>query len=85
VSRVRKRGGFFRTLFVITALLAGFAAFLLWQRYDGFAETRLTGIEAGETLVVEPGDSFQTVLRKLRRIGISEPQAPSTYSVDHFV
>ncbi|MEJ7746476.1 MAG: endolytic transglycosylase MltG [Luteimonas sp.] len=58
--------------FVITALLAGFAAFLLWQRYDGFAETRLTGIEVGETLVVEQGDSFQSVLRKLRRIGVSE-------------
>ncbi len=72
MSPVRKRGGFIRALFVVTALLAGFAAFLLWQRYEGFAETRLTGIEAGETLVVEPGDSFQSVLRKLRRLGISE-------------
>lgn len=72
MSRVRKSRGFFRVLFVITALLAGFAAFLLWQRYDGFAETRLTGIEAGETLVVEQGDSFPAVLRKLRKIGVSE-------------
>ncbi|MEO6365166.1 MAG: endolytic transglycosylase MltG [Luteimonas sp.] len=55
-----------------TALLGGFAAFLLWQRYEGFAGMRLTGIEAGETLVVEPGDSFKKVLRKLRRIGVSE-------------
>ncbi|MCY7354026.1 MAG: endolytic transglycosylase MltG [Lysobacter sp.] len=62
-------------LFVITALLAGFAAFLLWQRYNGFAETRLTGIEAGETLVVEQGDSFPVVLRKLRKIGVSQGHA----------
>ncbi|MDQ3230122.1 MAG: endolytic transglycosylase MltG [Pseudomonadota bacterium] len=72
MSGVRKRGGFLRTLFVVTALIAGFAVFLLWQRYDSFGGTRLTGIEAGETLVVEPGDSFQTVLRKLRKIGIGE-------------
>ncbi len=74
MSRVRKRGGF-RILFIITALLAGFAAFLSWQRYTNFAETRLTGIEAGETLVVEQGDSFPAVLRKLREIGVSEGHA----------
>jgi len=74
VSRVRKHGGF-RTLFVITALLAGFAGFLLWQRYAQFGETRLTGIEVGETLVVERGDSFPAVLRKLRKIGVGEGHA----------
>jgi UPF0755 protein len=65
--RKRRFGAFF----VVSALL--FGAFVYWgyQRYVGFADAPLSGIESGESLVVEPGDSFAVVLDKLRKAGIS--------------
>ena len=71
MSKKKRRFGL---LFVITALLAGFAAYALWQRYTGFADTPVSGIEAGESLVVERGDSFPQVLRKLRAAGVGDGQ-----------
>ncbi|HEY0662734.1 MAG TPA: endolytic transglycosylase MltG [Lysobacter sp.] len=43
----------------------GAAAFWAWQRYTSFADAPMTGIETGETLLVERGDSLPVVLRKL--------------------
>src|SRR5688572_9430942 len=65
VSRKRRLGVFF----VLSALLAGAAAYVLWQRYTGFADAPVAGIESGESLLVERGDSFPLVLRKLREAG----------------
>jgi UPF0755 protein len=70
VSRKRRIGVFF----VLSALLAGAAAYVLWQRYASFADTPVTGIEAGESLLVERGDSFPQVLRKLRAAGVRNGQ-----------
>lgn len=70
MSRKRRIGVFF----VFSALLAGIAAYALWQRYTGFADTPVSGIEAGETLLVERGDSFPQVLRKLRAAGVNDGQ-----------
>lgn len=70
MSRKRRLGVFF----VLSALLAGAAAYVLWQRYTGFADTPVAGIEAGESLVVERGDSFPLVLRKLRAAGVQDGQ-----------
>ena len=50
-------------LLVLVALVAGGA--WLWQRYTGFADTPLPGLEAGDTLVVERGDSLATVVAHL--------------------
>ena len=61
-----------RLLFVLSALLAGAAAFFLYDRYTGFADAPLSGIEAGETLRVERGDSFRRVLSRLREAGVRE-------------
>lgn len=70
MSRKRRLGIFF----VLSALLAGAAAYVLWQRYTGFADTPVAGIEAGETLLVERGDNFPRVLRKLRAAGVRDGQ-----------
>jgi UPF0755 protein len=55
---------------LVFALGVGAIAFFAWQRYEGFADAPMTGIEAGETLVVEPGDSLPKVLRSLRERGV---------------
>ncbi len=71
-SRRRRRhaGGNTRVVFIVLLLLAIAAAGWLWQRYTGFADAPLSGLEAGETLVVERGDSFAGVLAKLREAGV---------------
>nr|WP_052116304.1 endolytic transglycosylase MltG [Lysobacter dokdonensis] len=58
-------------MFVLVVLLAlAGAAFWAWQRYAGFADAPMAGIEQGETLVVQPGDSLSKVLVRLREAGI---------------
>lgn len=56
-------------LFVITALLAGALAFWAFDRYHGFADVPVAGIGANSSIVIERGDSFNAVLRKLREAG----------------
>ncbi|MEM5419397.1 hypothetical protein V2W23_14315, partial [Staphylococcus gallinarum] len=45
---------------------------LVHDRYTGFADAPLAGVQAGQTFVVERGDSFQRVLGRLREAGIVE-------------
>ena len=54
MSRKRKSGclGVVFKLFVLLVLAAAAAGFWLWQRYDGFANAPMSGIEPGEALVV---------------------------------
>ena len=59
-------------LFVLSALLAGVLAYLAWNHHQGFAHGPLSGIEEGDTVLVERGDSFLRVLEKLREAGISD-------------
>src|SRR5690606_42144505 len=42
------------------------------EHYTGFADAPLSGIEAGETLRVERGDSFRRVLSRLREAGVHD-------------
>ncbi len=67
-SRRKTRRGI-GALFVITALLAGALAFWAFDRYHGFADTPVAGLEQGASITIERGDSFNTVLRKLREAG----------------
>jgi len=69
--RGKLRGGF-RLAFVLLLLVAGIAAGWLWQRYTAFADQPVSGIEAGETLVVERGDSLPRVVARLREAGVQE-------------
>ena len=68
MSRKTKRrvGGFF-LLLVLAAVVAGG---WLWQRYTQFADAPLSGLQAGQSLIVERGDSLPVVLRKLREAGV---------------
>ncbi|TWG94532.1 UPF0755 protein [Luteimonas sp. J16] len=59
-------------LFVLSALAAGAVAYWLYDRYTGFADAPLSGIEAGTTLQVERGDSFRRVLARLRESGVRD-------------
>ncbi|KRG65454.1 aminodeoxychorismate lyase [Stenotrophomonas humi] len=59
-------------ILVLLVALAGAAAALLWQRQSGFAATPVTPTQASVT--VASGDSFTTVLGKLRAAGIDEGQ-----------
>ena len=72
MSRKRKSrsGGF--SLFLLLAL--GALALWGWQRYTSFADAPLSGIEAGEAVVVKPGDSLPIVVRKLRDLGVTDGQ-----------
>ena len=73
MGRTRKRrfGGFF----ILLLILAAGASALLWQRYSGFANQALPGIDPGESVVVASGDNLNTVLRKLRELGVDTGQA----------
>jgi UPF0755 protein len=69
VSSKRKPRRGIGALFVITALLAGALAFWAFDRYHGFADVPVAGIGADSSIVIERGDSFNAVLRKLREAG----------------
>lgn len=70
MSKPRKGGATLRMLFVLSALCAGAAAYWAWSHYATFVDAPLQGVEAGETLVVDRGDSFARVLGKLRSQGV---------------
>lgn len=69
---VSRRGLGIGLFFAISALLAGGLAYLAWNHHQGFANGPLSGIDAGDTVVVERGDSFLRVLGRLREAGISD-------------
>lgn len=71
----RKSGRRFGGLLFLLLLAAVVAGAWLWQRYTSFADAPLPGIEAGQTLVVEPGDSLPGVVRKLRASGVQTGEA----------
>ena len=69
MSRLKSGIGIF---FVLSALLAGAFAYWAYDRYTKFVQTPLTGIDAGESLVVERGDTLPRVLSRLRALGVRE-------------
>lgn len=72
MTRKRSRG--LGWLFVLTALVAGAGGYWLLARYLSFADTPIAGIEAGDSVVIERGDSFVTVLGKLYQAGAPSGQ-----------
>ena len=72
MARTRKRrlgGTFFFLMLIVGAL-----AYAGWNRYVGFSEAPLQGVETGQTLIVEPGDSLPVVVGKLRSAGVTVGQ-----------
>lgn len=70
MSRPRKRRGGCLSILILLLLAAALAAGLLWQRYTEFADSPITGLRPGTTLVVRQGDSLPVVLRKLQDLAI---------------
>ena len=68
----RRRG--VRAFFVLSALLIGAFAYWAYDRYTSFADVPLSGLQAGDSLVVERGDSFVKVLQRLRDHGVRDGQ-----------
>ncbi len=56
---------------VLLALAVAGSAWL-WQRYAGFSDGPIVGVQAGDSVVVASGDSFPSVLRKLRAAGVRQ-------------
>lgn len=54
-----------------TALLVGFLAYWAFTRFAGFADAPIAGLRSGDSVQVQPGDSFATVLGRLRKAGVS--------------
>lgn len=64
-----------RAIIVACLLLLALAAAggaWLWQRYTGFSDRPIAGLQAGDSVVVASGDSFPSVLRKLRAAGVEQ-------------
>ncbi len=67
----KSRLGMLALLFLSLVVVAvGAVAVIAYQRYLGFADAAMTGIDDGETLVVDAGDTLPKVLRKLRALGV---------------
>ncbi len=75
MSPARKKSSRLGTLALLFLILlvvaAGALGVVAYQRFAGFADAPIDGIEAGDTLVVEPGDSLPKVLRRLDAMGIA--------------
>jgi len=72
MSAARKRGFGLRAFVILSALLVGAFAYWAYDRYAGFIDAPLSGLEKGESLLVERGDSFARVLQRLRDQGVRE-------------
>ena len=57
-------------LFVLSALAAGAAGWWAWSGHQRFAHSPLAGVEAGDNLLVERGDTLRGVVAKLQAQGI---------------
>lgn len=75
MTRTRKsRSGVVIAVVSLIVLLGASAAFFLYQRHTGFADAPLAGIAAGDSVVIERGDSLSVVVGKLPGAGISESE-----------
>ena len=63
-------------LLVVLALLAAALAFWAANRYAGFADAPIEGLAQGDSLVLESGDSFTVMLRKLHAAGAAGGHDP---------
>ncbi len=57
--------------FLLLAIAAACGAWL-WQRYAGFSDQPIAGLQTGDSVTVVSGDSFPSVLRKLRAAGVQQ-------------
>lgn len=58
--------------FLLLLAVAAACGAWLWQRYAGFSDRPIAGLQAGDSVAVVSGDSFPGVLRKLRAAGVRQ-------------
>src|SRR3546814_13737728 len=71
----KRRGIVWRIVLLLTVLGLAAAALLvgeLWRQYQVFADRPLASVQNERVLEVKMGDSFRSVLRRMRGIGIDE-------------
>lgn len=64
------RHGRIKLLFAITLIVAAVVLGLFWQRTQSFADRPILLEGQEQILLVEPGDGFNAVLGKIRRLGV---------------
>ena len=57
-------------LFLLSAVIAGAVGYQAWTGYQRFANAPMAGVEAGDNLVVERGDTLRSVVARLRAQGV---------------
>ncbi|MGH8074332.1 MAG: endolytic transglycosylase MltG [Lysobacter sp.] len=62
----------FLLLLVVLAIAAAVVGSWAWQRYHSFADAPLAGLQQGDSVVIQRGDSFPTVIANLRTAGVRE-------------
>ena len=62
--------GRLKLAFAIVIIVVAVAATIVWQRTQGFAQRALVLDQAERVLVIERGDGFNAVLKKLRQQGV---------------
>ncbi|MGQ4659750.1 endolytic transglycosylase MltG [Lysobacter sp. F6437] len=62
----------FLLLLIVLAIAAAVVGAWAWQRYTAFADAPLAGLQQGDSVVIERGDSFPTVIARLRTAGVRE-------------
>ncbi len=63
-------GGAMKRFLVVLLVVALTVGAWTWQRYQGFANAPLVGVDADDSLLVARGDSLESVLRKLQADGV---------------
>ncbi len=68
----KRRTGALLMVMLLVALLAVLAAGAYgWQRYQTFADAPLVGVQAGDSITVQRGDSLPAVVARLHDTGVS--------------
>ena len=64
------QNGGIRGVLLLVLLLAAVAAVLVWNHYQAFASTPISGMQPDQRIIVERGNGVPQVLRKLRALGV---------------
>jgi UPF0755 protein len=64
--------GRIKLFFALALIAAVFALGLFWQRTQSFADRPLLLDQQARVLLIEPGDGFNAVLGKLRKVGVTQ-------------
>ena len=64
--------GRLKLVFALALVIVAVSATVFWQRTQGFAQRTLVLDPIERVLIIEPGDGFNAVLAKLRKLGVGQ-------------